>query len=39
MVDLETIIVLALVIYILVLDADELHPGNENVYNDYIDEC
>ena len=39
MVDLETMIVLASLIYIANLDAYELHPGNEKIFNDFVNEC
>jgi hypothetical protein len=39
MVYLETIIALASMSYIVNLDAYELHPGDEKVCNDFINEC
>ena len=36
MVDLETIIALASMTYIVDLDASELHPGDEKVFNDLL---
>ena len=38
MVGLETIIALILMPYIACLDTTELHPGDEKVFNDFIDE-
>ena len=38
MVDLETIISLASMTYIVDLDAYVLHPGDEKVLNNFIDE-
>ena len=38
MVDLETIIGLGVMTYFANLDAYELHPGNENFFNDFINE-
>ena len=39
MVDLETIIALASMTYVVDLDAYELHRGDEKVFNDFINEC
>ena len=39
MVDLEKIFSLAPMTCIQNLDAYELHPGNEHVFNNYINEC
>jgi hypothetical protein len=39
MVDLTTIIAIASMTYIIDLDAYELHIGDEQVFNDFIDEC
>jgi hypothetical protein len=39
MVDLETIIAFAFMTYIVDLDAYELHPGDEKVFNNVINEC
>jgi hypothetical protein len=39
MVDLQTIIALAFMTYIVDLDAYECHLGDEEVFNKYIDEC
>ena len=39
MVDLLTIISLASMTYIVDLDAYELHPRNEIVFNNFINEC
>ena len=39
MVDLETIIALAFMTYIIDLDAYELHLGDEKIFNDFINEC
>ena len=40
MVDLDTIIAIAFMKYnVLDLDAYELHPGNEKVFNDFINDC
>ena len=36
---LETIIALALMNYIVDLDAYELHPRDETLFNDFINEC
>ena len=38
-VDLETIIALAFMTYIVVLDACELHPRDEKTFNIFIKEC
>ena len=38
MVDLETIIILASMTYIVDLDAYELHPCDEKVFNNFINE-
>ena len=38
MLDLETIIALASMTYIIDLDAYELHPGDEKVFNNFINE-
>ena len=38
MVDLATIIALAFMTYIKNLDANELHPRDEKVLNNFIDE-
>ena len=37
--DLENIIGIASMIYTLDLDAYELHLGNEEVFNNFINEC
>jgi hypothetical protein len=37
--DLETIIALASTTYIVDSDAYELHPGNETIFNNLINEC
>jgi hypothetical protein len=37
--DWETIIALAFMIYIIELDAYELHLGDEKVFNNFINEC
>ena len=39
MVDLETIIALASMTYIIDLDAYELHPGDEKVLINFINIC
>ena len=39
MVDFETIIARASMTYIVDLDAYELHPRDEKVFNDLINEC
>ena len=39
MVDWETIIALAFMTYIVDLDAYELPPVDEKVFNDFINEC
>jgi hypothetical protein len=39
MVDLEVIIALASMRYIVNLDAHELHPGDEKVFNNFLIEC
>ena len=39
MVHLETIIALAFMRYIVELDAYELHPGDEKVFDDFINKC
>ena len=39
MVELETIIALASMTYIVDLHAYELHPGDENFVNKFINEC
>ena len=38
-IDFETIIALASMTYVVDLDAYELHPEDEKVFNDFIDEC
>ena len=38
-IDLETSIALASMTYIVDLDAHELHPGVENVFNIFTNEC
>jgi hypothetical protein len=38
-VDLETVMALASMTYIVDLDAHELHPGDEKVFNIFINEC
>ena len=39
MVDIKPIIILASMTYIVDLNAYELHPGDEKVLNDFINEC
>ena len=39
MLDIEIIIALAFMTYIANLDTYELHPGDEKVFNDFINEC
>ena len=39
MVDLETIIAFASILYIIDLDAYELHLGDENVFNNFTNKC
>ena len=39
MIDLETIIALAIMTYIIDLDAYKLHPRDEKVFNDFINKC
>ena len=39
MLDLETIIALAFMTYNVDLDAYELYPRNEKVFNDFVNEC
>ena len=39
MLDLETIIALASMTYIIDLDGYELHPRDENFFDNYINEC
>jgi hypothetical protein len=39
MIDLELIIALAFMTYIINLDAYELHPRDERVFNKVINEC
>ena len=39
MVDSEATIALAFMTYIIDLDGYELHPGDEKVFNDFINEC
>ena len=39
MVDLEAITALAFMTYIANLDAYELHPEDEKILNDFINEC
>ena len=39
MVDLQTIIALAFMTYIIDLDAYELHMRDENIFNNFIIEC
>ena len=38
-VDLETIIALAFMTYIINLNAYELHPEDEKIFNVFINEC
>ena len=38
-IDLETIVALASVTYIVDLDAHELHPGDKKVFKIFINEC
>ena len=37
--DLESTIALAFITYIAYLNAYELHPGGETIFNNFIDEC
>ena len=39
MVDLETIIALASMTYIAYLDAYELHPRDDKIFNNFINGC
>ena len=39
MVDLETIVALASMTYIINLDTHELHLGDDEVFNDFSNEC
>ena len=39
MIDLETLIALASMTYIVNLNASELHPRNKKDFNDFINEC
>ena len=39
MVYLERVIALASMTYVVDLDACELHRGDKNVFNDFINEC
>ena len=39
MVDLKTMIAVASMTYIVNLNAYELHPGDEIIFNDFIYEC
>ena len=36
---MQTIIALACMTYIINLDAYELHPGDEKIFNNFINEC
>ena len=38
MLDFETLITLAFIMYIIDLDAYELHPEDEKAFNDFINE-
>jgi hypothetical protein len=39
MIDLETIIALTTMAYIVTLDTYEFHPKDEKTFNNFIDEC
>ena len=39
MVDIDTIIAIPFVTYIIDLDAYELHRGDEEIFNNFINEC